>query len=779
MHEPEGSAPTVRLRELRDCLARHDRLYYVEAAPEITDQEYDRLYRELVDLEQAHPELVTPESPTQRVGGEPLKAFAHIAHGVPMMSLDNTYSMAEMEDYIRSLGKLVPGRRLTYVVEPKIDGVAFMLRYEAGRLQVGGTRGDGVTGDDITASLRTIRSVPLQLSVNAPARLEVRGEVYMSKAGFLSLVERQIEAGQPPFKNPRNATAGSLKLLDARTVAQRPLDVVLYDIATAGDHVFETQAELLAHLREWGFPVPPFMRVCKDADAVMQAIHDLEERRHDFAFEIDGAVIKVNERGLHRELGVTAKSPRWQKAYKYAAEQAETVIEAITVQVGRTGVLTPVAELRPVQLAGSEIRRATLHNADEIARKDIRVRDHVLIEKAGEVIPAVVRVLADRRDGSEIAFRMPKQCPVCGEAVGRRVGEVAIRCENLQCQAQTERLLRHMAQRNGLDLDALGDAVAAKLVESGLVCVPLDVFTLDAGQLAELNLGTPEAPRLYGSKHAERLLQALERARVQPLWRWLHALGIPHVGKTIAMQLAAAHEDLQDVAHSRLLPVVNEAAALQIEAAVINPDSRADPPRDDAERAARVRRLEALNTRLLELAAALESAGQLEHRSVKTKRSGLRTVMVQSVIKQDAAASVLAFFKSDRGRDVLERLDALGIRPVSGKPVAATGPLQGKTLVLTGTLAGMTRDEAAEVVRQHGGAVTGAVSRNTDYVVAGANPGASKLDKAGSLGIEVLDEAGFLKLIDGPVAADGTAPSAPPVARAGGDDLFSWAGVES
>ena len=768
----------ARILALREAIRRHDRLYYVEAAPEVSDREYDRLYRELVDLEQAHPELIAADSPTQRVGGAPLKTFAPVPHSVPMMSLDNTYSVDEVRDFLAGLARLLPGRRFDFVVEPKIDGVAFMLRYTDGQFVLGGTRGDGTTGDDITANLRTIRAIPLTLA-DAPPQLEVRGEVYMSKAGFRALTERQVEAGSTPFKNPRNATAGSLKLLDPRLVAQRPLDVVVYEVAAPDADLFATQAELLDRLRAWGFPVPPYRRICPDGAAVLEAIRELETQRHAFPFEIDGAVIKVNDRRLHRELGTTARSPRWQKAYKYAAEQAETVIEGITVQVGRTGVLTPVAELRPVTVAGSEIRRATLHNADEIARKDIRIGDRVLIEKAGEVIPAVVSVLKDKRTGREVPFALPTRCPVCGEPVGKRPGEVALRCENLQCQAQTTRLLGHMAHRNCLDLEGLGGSVAEKLVESGLVTAPLDLFGLAADRLAELNLGTADAPRVFGRKHANRLIAALERAREQPLWRWLHALGIPHVGKTIAMQIGAAHSDLEAVAASPILAAVCEAAALQLEAAVVNPDSRSDPPRDDAARAERVRRLETLNARLLELADLFESTGQLEKREVETKRNGLRSVTVQSTIKQDAAAAVQAFFDSERGKAVLGRLRELGIRPrgSAGEPAAA-GPLQGRTLVVTGTLSDMTRDEAAAAIQAAGGSVTSAVSSKTDYLVAGENPGASKLNKAQALGVQVLDEAAFKALLTGAGRSDVGAPAAASPRKASGGDLFDWAGID-
>ncbi len=749
MSKPSREQAIERIGELRDAIERHNRLYYIEAKPEVSDAAYDALYHELGALEAAFPELVTPDSPTQRVGGAPSAGFASARHRIPMMSLDNTYNIKDVRDFDAGLRRLRPDARFTYVVEPKIDGVAFSLRYEHGLLAVAATRGDGVTGDDVTANIRTIRSIPLRVA-NAPEVLEVRGEVYMSKAGFARLVERQIADGQEPFKNPRNAAAGSLKQLDPRVVAQRPLNAILYAAGELSGAAPDTHTSLIERLREWGFLVAPRFWPCADIDAVLAAIEELEHCRHDFAFETDGAVIKVNERDLYARFGATAKSPRWAVAFKYAPEQAETVLREITVQVGRTGVLTPVAELEPVTLAGSTIRRATLHNEDEIARKDIRVGDHVLIEKAGEVIPAVVRVLIEKRTGAETPFDMPTACPACGGAVARRPGEVALRCENLQCPAQSVRLLRHFGQRACLDIEALGDIVAERLVESGLVASPLDLFELKRADLAALNLGTAAEPHTFGAKNAEKLLDAVDRARTMPLDRWLHALGIPNVGKTIAIQLAAAHESLDDLAHSRVLADVLEVVRLQEEAAAVNPDSTANPPGSDMERARRRERLDAINARLLDLAAELDTRGQLAKREVRAKKNGVRTVELQTTIKQDAARSVIDFFASPRGVETLRRLGALGIVPGAAAPVVTTGPLAGKTLVLTGTLESLSRDDAAAAIRAAGGTVAAAVSGKTDYLVAGANTGATKTAKARELGVAVLDEAALLSLLGSP-----------------------------
>jgi DNA ligase (NAD+) len=753
--------PGTRILELREELNRHNRLYYQEATPEISDFAYDSLLRELLDLEAKYPEYDAPDSPSRRVGGAPLPEFQSAVHAVPMMSLDNTYSKTEIGDWMATLPKLLGHSRFSFVVEPKIDGVAFSLRYEYGILVRAATRGDGTQGDDVTANVRTIRSIPLRIPAAAAIPvLELRGEVFMTKAGFLKLTQRQIEDGQPPFKNPRNAAAGSLKQLDPRVVATRPLGAVLYGTGALDGISFETHAELIRLLTEWGIPTASRIWKCPAAADVLEAIDELEKQRHSFPFEIDGAVIKVNERDLYSMLGVTAKSPRWARAYKYAPEQVETVITGITVQVGRTGVLTPVAELEPVSVAGSEIRRATLHNADEIARKDIRTGDHVLIEKAGEVIPAVVAVIPEKRPPGAIAFHMPDVCPACGGPVYQREGEVAIRCENIQCPAQAMRWLLHFASRQCLDIEALGDAVADKLIETGMARSPFDLFGLDLAAFGVLNLGTPEAPRLFGEKNAAKVLEAVERARTMPLERWIHALGIPDVGKTVAIQIAQAHESFVDLAASSVLQDIVELSELQEQARKVNPRSRSNAPADEGEFAHRKAELAAIHDRMLAIADRLEVAGQIEKREVQEGRDGMRKIEILTTIKRDAAQSVIAFFESERGRRTLSRMQELGINPTAASPAASdknTGTLAGLTFVLTGTLESMTRDAAADVIRARGGRIAAAVSGETDYLVAGANTGARKTEKARELDVQVLDEAAFLALL-GPAPTTNTAP---------------------
>ena len=759
-----------RIKQLREQIEHHNRLYYNEAAPEISDFEYDRLYRELSDLEAEHPELASPDSPTLRVGGTPLTSFAHITHTVPMMSLDNTYTEGEIHDFDRQVRRLLGAQPFSYVLEPKVDGVAFTLRYENGVLQLAGTRGDGVRGDDITANVRTIKSIPLRIKTEA-ALVEVRGEVFMSKADFLAFTEKQIAEGKEPFKNPRNATAGSLKLLDSRMVANRPLDAVLYGYGALDGISFETHAQFLQQLADWGFPTTSFFRTCADINEILSAIRELEGMRHDFPFEIDGAVIKVNELELHDILGYTAKSPRWAKAFKYPPEQAATVVRDITVQVGRTGVLTPVAELEPILLSGSEIRRATLHNADQIRDKDIRIGDHVLIEKAGEVIPAVVRVLKDKRNGGETIFAMPQNCPVCGEKVVQRPGEVALRCENLQCPAQSVRLLRHFAARNCLDIEALGGIVAEKLVERKLVKEPLDLFELNLRDLAILNLGSSTEPRIFGEKNAAKLLDAVERARTMPLDRWLFALGIPRIGRTVARQIAACHQDFNQLAQSNIIHDILEVGALQEKARIINPDATGDNrPKTEAERLERVRQLEELQQKLLNTAERLDNANQIEKNTITTKKNGVQSIEVQTVIKQDAAQAIRNFFMSERGQAWLKRMRELGLNPKATQ-TDGDSSLSGKSFVLTGTLASMGRDQAADAIRKRGGNVTSSVSSKTTCLVAGANTGAKKLAKARELGVQIIDEAGLLTMLGQPEESNSPAEPAPEPTKPASEQL--------
>ena len=678
--------------QLVEEIRRHDHAYYVLAQPTITDQDYDRLYHELIDLETKFPDLMTPDSPTQRVGGQPLKEFKPIRHLKPMTSLDNTYSQEELLEFVQRVQRLLPDEKLDWVVEPKIDGVAINLRYENGRFSCGATRGDGTTGDDITANLKTIRSIPARLHPTAPpgtaphanaksseppALLEVRGEVYLTKAGFEKLNTERKAKGEEPFANPRNAAAGSLKQLDPRLVAKRPLDIILYGMGQLEGvgHSPQTQSEMLAWLKALGFRTPEKTWHCFSADELVAAINELDKLRRKFVFETDGAVIKLNSFVQREKAGFTSKAPRWAIAYKYAAEQAETKLKGVTVQVGRTGALTPVAELEPVFLAGSTISRATLHNEDYIRLKDIRVGDTVTIEKAGEVIPAVVDVVLTKRTGREIPFCFPQTCPECGSKVSRTAGQeqgdegVVWRCVNPDCPAQVRGRIEHWCARGAMDIEGGGEALVRQLVGQGLARDVADLYSLTLAEVSGLER--------MGEKSAKNFLDGVAASKSRELWRVLYGLGILHVGAGVAKALARGFASLDDVF-------------------VASVDQLTD----------------------------CEDVGEV------------------------IANSVVQWHGVDRNRKLIERLRKAGVNFKSElyQPRAKAGPLTGKTFVLTGTLPNLKREEAAEKIEAAGAKVSGSVSKKTDYVVAGEEAG-SKLDKAEKLGVKIITEAELLKIL--------------------------------
>lgn len=666
MNEVEAKKAINRLRA---AIEEHNHRYYVLDRPTISDREYDRLYAELQSLEDKFPSLITPDSPTRRVGGEPLKEFRPVRHRVPMMSLANTYSREEIFAFDERLKRLLPGIEFTYVVEPKIDGLAISLRYEKGILTLGATRGDGSTGDDITANLRTISSIPLRLmGERIPEIIETRGEVYMPRSGFIELNRAREKEGLEAFANPRNAAAGSLKLLDPREVSKRPLDAIFYGTGETGNIDFDTHEEMLLALQSFGLKTPARRWRCASIEDVFRALEELKKMRSSFPFEIDGGVIKVNERALYAQLGATAKSPRWAVAFKYEPERAETTLRTITVQVGRTGVLTPVAELEPVLLSGSTINRATLHNAEEIERKDIRIGDRVWIEKAGEVIPEITGVNVAARTGNESKFAMPKKCPVCGGEITRRENEVAYRCENLQCPAQLKRWLRHFAARGAMDIEGLGEALIDQLVDRKLVQSPADLYSLTTVQLAGLER--------MADKSAANIVNGIQESKKRDLWRLIFALGIRQIGAGMARTLETRFPDLD----------------------------------------------------------ALMAAN----------KETLETIPDMGPV---AAQSIFDFFKSDHNRELVARLRKAGVNFISNASHPETGGrFSGKTFVLTGTLAGYSRAEAEELIRRFGGKISSSVSKKTSFVVAGTDPG-SKLNKARMLGVRVLSENEFNKLI--------------------------------
>jgi DNA ligase (NAD+) len=657
-----------RHRELSSELARHSVLYYVHAAPEISDFDYDRLYRELEALEQKHPELATADSPTQKIGSAPISSFHPYSHAAsPMQSLDNVFSREELAAFVQRLEKAAGKAELEFVVEPKVDGVAVSLRYEDGKFAGGGTRGDGTAGDDISANLRTLKQLPMILPAGAPRVLEVRGEVFMNNRAFARLNEQRAARGEAAFANPRNSTAGTLKLLDSREVAKRPLSIVLYGTGEMEGVAAENQIQLLELLKRLGFPVPEWHRICRGVEEIGAALDELQEKRAEFAYATDGAVIKLNEFALRTRVGATSKAPRWAMAYKFYAEQAETELKAVSFQVGRTGVITPVADLEPVLLSGTTVARATLHNFQEIERKDIRLHDIVVVEKAGEIIPAVIEVKLEKRGPKVAKIVPPEACPCCGSAL---VWEgVFLRCVSALCPEQLKRRIQHFGHRGAMDIEGLGEAAVEQLVSQNLV------KSLD--QLYELRLEQIEALERMGAKSAANLLAGIEASKQRPLWRLLFGLGILHVGAGGARQLE--------------------------------------------------RRLQTLD-RIMQA-----SAGELQ--------------AVEDV-GEVVAESLVTFFQHDENRRLIEALRRHGLNfgtESAPDDNAAAKLLAGKKFVITGTLS-RPRDSFKERILELGGEVSGSVSAKTDWLLAGEEAG-SKLEKALKLGVPVLNEAEFEKLV--------------------------------
>ena len=674
-----SSEAQVRIIALRAEVAEHDELYYRKAAPRIDDRAYDRLKRELSDLERAFPEVATGDTPTTKVGDDRAEGFVTYRHRLPMQSLDNTYSESELREFGARLERLLEKADLSYVVEPKIDGLAVSLTFEKGDLVRAVTRGNGVEGDDVTANVRTIVGLPARLTPTegapVPDLIEIRGEVYMTLEEFGRINQARDEEGLERYANPRNLAAGTLKLLDPAEVARRRLAIVLYGVgacepqALAGD----TQGGYHDRVKAWGLPTVERFWRARGIDDVWKAIGELDRIRHGFAYATDGAVVKLDSLALQKAAGSTAKAPRWAMAYKFAAERALTQLLSISVQVGRTGVLTPVAELEPVLLAGSTVARATLHNRDEIARKDIRAGDFVFVEKAGEVIPAVVSVNLERRSPECVPYVFPTACPACGSEVIQVAGEVALRCPNYECPVQVRRRVQHFASKACVDIDGLGEAMVEALAERGWVRDIPSIYRLRRDALLTLGKNV--------EKSSDNLLAAIEGSKRADLWRVIHGLGITHVG-------AAAAKDL----------------------------------------AQHFRSLEALS-----LAKPEDFLGDKK----VSKIPGIGETM---------ALAIVDFFNLPRNRALVGELQEVGVAPtVADAPVRGTA-LAGKTFVLTGTLPTLSRDEAGALIEAAGGKVSGSVSKKTSYVVAGAEAG-SKLEKAQSLGIPVVDEAGLRALL--------------------------------
>ena len=812
-----------RRAELADEIRRHDRAYYVEGRQIITDREYDLLFKELQELEKRFPDLITTESPTQRVGGAPSEKFTRVKHLVPMLSLDkiaasdhptkdeepdrdkrnraqDENTLAELRAFDATIRKQLGRDKVQYIIEPKVDGVSISVHYRHGKLALGVTRGDGTEGDDITANLKTVRGIPLELNLNnPPALLEVRGEAYISIKEFDALNAKLAAAGEKTFPNARNATAGTLKQLDPRLVALRPIRAVFYAVGAVDGIEFKTHSEMLETLARFGLPTQKLWWVCDGIEEVLKIYADKvvahydEDRdlRRQLPYEIDGIVLKVNTLADWPRIPGRSRAPGYAIVHKPVPwiTPAETVLKAITVQVGRTGVLTPVAELEPVFVQGSTIARATLHNEDEIRRKDIRIGDTVVIRKAGMVIPEIFEVVKTKRPPGAQEFdlfaHVGGKCPACGGPIAKdkiRTGraelplslvngdaqqrvttennEVAWRCQNIAgCPAQLTRRVEYFAQRKALDLESLGDSVAEKLVERGLVKEPLDLFDLKLEVLGKLNLGTDDEPRTFGEKNATKILEALQRAKTAPLSRWIHALAITDVGESTALELAKLHRDLDALADSKLLRLIadegKKSAELQTEIEQIvsrNPALKLEAEHQKKKFQTEIDRFQTELKNLEENKSASNSQLRASLKNkIKTRENRLLTVGLSEEIGPVVAKSIINFFSSASGRSILSRLQALGIHPVGNienQNDAEAGAVLflGKTFVLTGTLPTLTREEATAKIEALGGKVTGSVSKKTDFVLAGAEAG-SKLAKAQELGVKILEESEFLAMI--------------------------------
>ncbi|MGD8811301.1 MAG: NAD-dependent DNA ligase LigA [Thioalkalispiraceae bacterium] len=660
-----------RAKELREQINYHNYRYYVLDNPEIPDSEYDRLLRELQELETEHPELITPDSPTQRVGAEPLSSFAEVKHEVPMLSLGNAFNEQEVLDFDRRAREKANLKNIEYAVEPKLDGLAISLLYIDGLLVRAATRGDGTTGEDVTLNVRTIDAIPLRLmNKGYPKKLEVRGEVIMTKAGFEQLNEMQRKNNAKLFANPRNAAAGSLRQLDPKITATRPLSFFAYGVGVVeGAKLPATHSEIMNKLKQWGIRINPESKTVKGVEGCLAYYGEMQNKRDKLDYDIDGIVYKVNSLDTQQELGFVARAPRWAIAHKFPAQEEMTRLLDIEVQVGRTGALTPVARLEPVHVGGVTVSNATLHNQDEIERLDVRVGDTVIVRRAGDVIPQVVGVVLSKREGKPRKYKMPEKCPVCGSDTARVEGEAVTFCTGgLICAAQRKQAIKHFASRKAMDIDGLGDKLVEQMVDEALIKDVADLYTLDVEQIAGLER--------MAEKSATNLVKALQKSKETTLARFIYALGIHDVGETTAQTLAnhfGSLDKLQKAKQEQLIEI---------------PD-----------------------------------------------------------IGPAVSESILHFFAQAHNREVIEKLQAAGIHwPAIKVKSDAELPLKDQTFVVTGTLASMSRDEAKTALQALGAKVTGSVSKKTNYVVVGENPG-SKADKAEALGVEMLDEQAFLKLL--------------------------------
>ncbi len=658
-----------KIGHLRDKIRHHDYRYYILAQPEISDKEYDDLMQQLKELEDKYPEFKSDDSPTLRVGGQVLKSFKTVKHKQKMFSLDNTYSIEELKDWDKRVHKGLGSEKVEYVVELKIDGASANIVYKQGKLIIGATRGDGETGEDVTQNIKTIRAIPLiLLGKNIPDLIEIRGEIHMEKNDLDILNKERERLAEVLFANPRNAAAGSLKLLDTAVVAKRRLNFFAHSLGEYKGIAISSQREFLGALKEWGVRTNPHAKLCRDLKEVIDYCNSWQEKRRQLPYEIDGMVVKVNNLAYQKKLGFTSKSPRWAVAYKFPASQATTMLKGITIQVGRTGVITPVAELKPVECAGVVISRATLHNFDEIKRLGIKIGDRVLLERAGEVIPKIVKVIDSVRSSKEKEFKIPKTCPVCGSAISKeKEEEVAYRCINPLCPAQIERSLIHFASRSAMDIEGMGESAVEQLVAKGLVKNFADIYRLRKDGLLKLEL--------FKDKKADNLMLAIEKSKKQPLSRVLYGLGIRHAGEKAAYVLAQRFKSLDNL--------------------------------------------------------------------MRAKKEDLDAIYEVGAVM---AQSIYDFFKLENTKIIIKQLKDAGLNLEEKVLTIKKTALTGKRVVFTGELKALSRHDAEALVRQLGGNASSAVSKNTDFVVIGENPG-SKYEKAKKLGVKIINEKEFGEMI--------------------------------
>lgn len=662
------------IEKLRDEINYHNYRYYILDSPVISDAEYDRLFKRLIEFEEKFPRLITPDSPSQRVGAKPLEEFQTVAHTIPMLSLNNVNTPEEAREFDEKIKRFLNTKEeIEYVAEPKLDGLAIELVYTNGIFTGGSTRGDGYTGEDVTLNLRTVKSIPLKLigeKLPLPSRLEVRGEVFIPIKAFNNLNRDRGKKGEPLFANPRNAAAGSVRQLDSRITAARPLDIYCYGIGTIESAKFKTHLEILQALEKWGLKVNPLVKVCKGIEEVIKYHEEMEKKREDIPYELDGVVVKVNRLDLQDMLGALTRSPRWAVAYKFKARQETTKIRNIEVGVGRTGALTPVAVLEPVNVGGVTVERATLHNQDEVDRKDIKIGDWVIVQRAGDVIPEIVTVIKDRRNGNEKPFKLPSKCPLCGSTVIRN-GAIHYCTGGLSCPAQLKEGIRHFASKRAMNIEGLGDRHIDQFVENGVIKDVADLYSLNKENIAGLER--------WADKSAQNLIEQIEKSKNTTLPRLIYALGIRQVGEHMAKVLSDNFSSLDEL-------------------------------------------MSASYERLMEI----------------------------HEIGPETAESIITFFKEGHNRKVIEKLKKAGVKsppsPLFQRGVRGDLRFKGKQFVLTGTLSGFKREQAKELIERLGGRVVSTVSKNTDYVIAGAEPG-SKYDKAKELDIKILNEAEFKRLI--------------------------------